>query len=734
MKELKNRFIESIILLTVFTCLAGCAQLSGLIRPPSGQPSPAVARIIERMPAENIDQGQKLSAELVALGPEAIKELCHKLVPAGKGDDNKARFALQGLSMYVSRADAENERTMYAAAIVKALQERNHPQVKAFLIGQLQLAGKRESVEPLAKFLNDKKLCEPATRALLAINSDDVCEKLLQALPKLHGKNRITVVKALGQMRCEHAVNDLLRYAKSWEPNLRRTALYSLANIGHPSACGALAKASKSKNLYERTRAASLYLLLAERLAEEGYKDQCAKICCQVIESCGKSGDDHLRTAGVAAAVSALGADGLKDISDTALRTRLEKYIGATVVAEAEGFVPLFNGIDLTGWKRHEGLPGGGPDGKWFVEDGAIVGMQDPPGKGGFLTTLQEFRDFELRLETKIEWPFDSGVFLRVGPDGKSHQVNLDYRPEGQIGRIYCPWTHGVVHQCPEGIKYFKANEWNKLRIICTGEPARIRFWLNNTLVTDFQHTLQTTSGIPQQGTIALQVHPGGEGYDKARAMFRNIFIRQIPTEDQLQESIIEQESSQGFVPLFNGKDLAGWTGAADAYYVKGKSIICRKHTKGNLYTVKEYGDFILRFEFKLTPGANNGLGIRAPLTGDAAYVGMELQILDNTADKYKNLKPWQYHGSIYGVVPAKRGYLKPVGEWNSQEVIAKGPQITVILNGQTIVDADIEKASASGTIDGTDHPGLKNPAGHIGFLGHGDEVELRNIRIKELK
>ncbi len=734
MKNLKNKLIQSIILLTVLAGLSGCTQLAALISPPSRQPSPAVARIIANMPAENIAQGRKLSAELVALGPEAIKELCQMLSPAGKGDDNKARFALQGLSMYVSRPGAENERTMYVAAIVKTVQEKNHPQVKAFLFSQLQLAGKRESVEPLAKFLNDKKLCEPATQALLAINSDRVCGKLLEALPKLRGKNRITVTKALGQLRCEHAVNDLLRYAKSWEPNLRRTALYSLANIGHPSACGALAKASKSKNLYERTRAASLYLLLAERLAEEGYKDQCAKICCQVIEASGKSGHAHLRTAAVAAAVSALGSDGLKNISNTTVRSKLEKYIGATVVAEAEGFVSLFNGIDLTGWKRHEGLPGHGTAGKWTVEDGAIVGMQDPPGKGGFLTTLQQFRDFELRLETKIDWPFDSGVFLRVGPDGKSHQVTLDYRPEGQIGRIYCPWTHGVVHQCPEGIKYFKANQWNKIRIICTGEPARIRFRLNNTLVTDFQHTVQTTSGVPQQGTIALQVHPGGKGYDKARAMFRNIFIRQILTEDQLQESIIEQESAQGFVPLFNGKDLANWTGAADAYYVRDKSIICRKHTKGNLYTAKEYGDFILRFEFKLTPGANNGLGIRTPLTGDAAYVGMELQILDNTADKYKNLKPWQYHGSIYGVAPARRGLLKPVGEWNSEEVIARGPQIKVILNGRTIVDADIEKVSVAGTIDGKDHPGLKNPAGHIGFLGHGDDVEFRNIRIKELK
>lgn len=197
-----------------------------------------------------------------------------------------------------------------------------------------------------------------------------------------------------------------------------------------------------------------------------------------------------------------------------------------------KGFESLFNGRDLTGWQRHEGLPGHEVAGKWTVEDGAIVGRQDPPGQGGFLTTLRAFRDFELRLETKIDWPFDSGVFLRTAPDGKSHQVTLDYRPGGQIGKIYCPWTQGTVHNCPEGVKYFKKDEWNSIRIICQGEPAWIRVWVNETLVTDFKHTWETTSGIPKEGTICLQVHPGGKGYDKSKAQFRDIFIREILSHD----------------------------------------------------------------------------------------------------------------------------------------------------------------------------------------------------------
>jgi hypothetical protein len=194
-----------------------------------------------------------------------------------------------------------------------------------------------------------------------------------------------------------------------------------------------------------------------------------------------------------------------------------------------------------------------------------------------------------------------------------------------------------------------------------------------------------------------------------------------------------KKEQAEGFKSLFNGKDLSGWIGATKGYVVEDGKIICPKRGGGNLYTKDEYSDFVFRLEFKLTPGANNGLGIRAPLKGDAAFVGMELQILDDTAPKYKNLRPYQFHGSIYGVVPAKRGNLKPVGEWNSQEVVAKGNRIKVTLNGTTIVDADIKKASTPKTIDGRPHPGLKRTKGHIGFLGHGSRVEVRNIRIKDL-
>jgi alpha-L-fucosidase len=188
-------------------------------------------------------------------------------------------------------------------------------------------------------------------------------------------------------------------------------------------------------------------------------------------------------------------------------------------------------------------------------------------------------------------------------------------------------------------------------------------------------------------------------------------------------------ECPEGFVPLLNGQDLDGWTGSTDGYKVVDGAIVCEGG--GNLFTEKEYANFVLRFEFKLPPGGgNNGIGIRSPLTGDPAYVGMEIQVIDNTAKKYENLKPYQFHGSVYGVVPAKRGYLKPRGEWNQEEIYAYGSHIKVTLNGQVIVDADLTNEQPK---DGRDHPGLSRASGHIGLLGHGAPVAFRNLCIKQL-
>ena len=179
-----------------------------------------------------------------------------------------------------------------------------------------------------------------------------------------------------------------------------------------------------------------------------------------------------------------------------------------------------------------------------------------------------------------------------------------------------------------------------------------------------------------------------------------------------------------GFVPLFDGKSMKGWVGNVGGYEAKDGVLTCLpgKGKGGKIFTEKEYDNFIIRFEFKLTPGANNGLALRCPLEGKPASKGFESQILDNSSKRYLNKKPFQYHGSLYKRVAARRGFLKPVGEWNRQEVILDGDRIKITLNGEVILeDKDLSRFKRPGK-------------GHIGFLGHGSKVQFRKIELKELK
>ncbi len=190
-----------------------------------------------------------------------------------------------------------------------------------------------------------------------------------------------------------------------------------------------------------------------------------------------------------------------------------------------------------------------------------------------------------------------------------------------------------------------------------------------------------------------------------------------------------------GFVPLFDGKSLQGWQPVGtvgEGYLAEDGVLICPAEGGGNLFTEREYADFVLRFEFRLQDGSNNGVGIRSPLVGDAAYQGLEIQVLDNHSPRYRDkLRPTQYHGSVYDLAPAKRGFLNPTGEWNQEEIRALGRQITVTLNGTVIVDFDLDSVTDPEVLE--KHPGVALQSGHIGFLGHGTKVEFRNIRIKEL-
>lgn len=417
-------------------------------------------------------------------------------------------------------------------------------------------------------------------------------------------------------------------------------------------------------------------------------------------------------------------------------RELLNKYL-ASMPAD-EGFVPLFNGTDLSGWHglvenpvararmRPAELANKQAEAdkrmteNWSVKDGCIWFS----GNGDNLCSTKDYGDFEMYVDWKITKKGDSGIYLRGSPQVQIWDTSrVEVGAQVGSGGLY---NNQKNESKPLVVADNPIDEWNTFRIIMTGEKVSV--WLNGILVVDnvtLENYWDRSVPIFPKGPIELQAHGN-------QLAFRDIFVREI---NENEYNLTADEKADGFVALFNGRNIDNWTGDKEAYAAEDGMIVVKqdKGTVGNLYTDKEYSDFIFRFEFQLTPAANNGIGIRAPLAGDAAYVGMEIQVLDDSAPVYANLQPYQYHGSVYGVIPSRRGFQKPLGEWNYEEISATGTHIKVTLNGTVIVDGDIAGPRDNGTMDHNNHPGLRNNSGHIGFLGHGSVVKFRNIRVKDL-
>ena len=405
------------------------------------------------------------------------------------------------------------------------------------------------------------------------------------------------------------------------------------------------------------------------------------------------------------------------------------------------GFVSLFNGKDLTGWKGLVSNPiarGKMSEAElataqqkvnesiqkdWIIKDGLLVFT----GHGDNLCTEKKYGDMEMYVDWKITEKGDAGIYLRGTP-----QVQIWDTSRREVGAQV---GSGGLYNNQKNISKpllvadNKIGEWNTFHIIMRGDKVTV--YLNGILVTDnisLENYWDRKLPLFTKEQIELQAHGTYVAY-------RNIYLRELPNESSTITQLTESEKQEGFVQLFDGTNFDNWVGNKAGYLLKNGVIEVNPEAKGggNLYTKEEFSDFIYRFEFQLTPGANNGIGIRAPLEGDAAYVGMEIQVLDSEHPMYANLKPYQYHGSVYGIVPAKRGFLKPTGEWNQEEIMIQGSKIKVTLNGTVITEADLKEATKNGTVDHNEHPGLKNTTGHIGFLGHGDVVRFKNMRIKKL-
>jgi hypothetical protein len=433
-------------------------------------------------------------------------------------------------------------------------------------------------------------------------------------------------------------------------------------------------------------------------------------------------------------------------LSDMRLLTCV--FLASLLVARAapvpEGFRPLFNGKDLEGWfgwgtEDPRKLLAMSPDDlagrmeasmedirkHWTVENGELVN----DGHGLYLSTREFFRDFELRLEYQTVPTADSGVYLRGCPQvqiwDSTLEANFKIGADKGSGGL---WNNspGAPGKDPLAKMDKPFGEWNSLRVVMAGEIVSV--WLNGGLVVDrarMENYFDRGGPLPVRGPIQLQTHGGA-------IRWRNLFIRDLAP-DAAREILTGALDEDGFEPLFNGSDLAGWQGATGGYEVKpGGILACKRGSGGPLLTEAEYGDFVFRCEFRLPPGGNNGIAVRTPAAGEPAWEGLEVQVLDDGHPKYANLKPWQVHGSIYGLVPAKTGYLYPTGEWNVQEVSFQGSKAKISVNGTVVIDVDLAKLDRA-KIDKVPK-GLDRARGHLGFAGHGDPVEFRNIRVKRLE
>lgn len=1100
--------------------------------------------LLAKLPSKDAKELDATMNEIAGLGESGLADMVAKLAAPGKGDNTGLEYAIGGFSYYVMQKGKEDWRQMAAKAYCQALEKTSDKENKAFIIKQLQNVAKDETVACLQAYLQDERLCDPAARALIKVNSAQANKALLTALQNSQGACRLSLVEALGDSRFPEAVAVITPFAGNEDPKLKKLALYALANIADPSSEAVLAKAAQEANfVYDPTNATATYLYYAQRLTETGKGAQAEKIAQTLLNAVKGENQIHTRTAalrllttiqgeksmplllqaatdknpeyraaalkfaapyvspgttemwlsklkkagpevqaeiitmlgknaaetalptvlkalkdkskevkiasigaagrlgqdqvlpqllelmkkstaeeiaalqqalltmkgnnvvsGVADAlpkmpagaqaslISVLGAraahERVNDIfsfvknSDTTVRmaalkalsstvakenlpqlftllnetsqpeevqavqqaviaaTRdsgdqaqqatlilqqmekvsvdkkpmyfpvlasiggkksldavakafasgdaatktaavnalskwtdamaagelyrisqqstesayldqaLKGYINAIKIApyaadqkllmlrnamgvaktaeqkklilhevernktfpallfagkylddsdlqqesaqavmnialsdnqayygtivkellnktiqvlkgqdseyqkesvrkfisempEGEGFVSLFNGKDLTGWKGlvADPIKRSKMDAKtlakeqekadeemrtgWKVENGELLFT----GKGNNLATVKKYGDVEMLVDWKIyddgHKDGDAGIYLRGMPQVQIWDTSR-VKDGAQVG------SGGLYNNQKNESKPLKVadnplGEWNTFRILMKGD--RVTVYLNGELVTDnvvLENYWDRNLAILAEEQIELQAHG-------SRVAYRDIYVREIPRPKPYE--LTAAEKKEGFKILFDGTNMHSWMGNTTDYVIEDGTIAIYpdRGGKGNLYTKDQYSDFAFRFEFKLTPGANNGLGIRAPLEGDAAYTGMELQILDNEADMYKTLHPYQYHGSVYGVIAAKRGYLKPVGEWNEQEVIVKGPKIKVILNGTTILDGDLTEARKKGTADGKDHPGIHRASGYIGFLGHGNVLWFRNIRIKDM-
>ncbi len=684
----------------------------------------AITKTIEVFPYQHSTEINSSITTMKSWGKNEWKQLVQLL-----NDDSLKLKSSYALNAFVNEASLNIELKKQTATLLASVYSAASSfYAKEILIKQLALLGEDASIKLLSKLLKDETFGGNAARALASIHSQASIAALTNALGNAKGDNKKHIQAALDN------VHFVLPEIKIVTPVKEK----AISNAQHLLLLqDKMEKASnpiqKRKLLAEAEHLPGFgsFMFVSKFLNDAETNQDAARIVCKLAMS-----DKNIRGADVRAALEKA-IDLLHGEDSAILVSKTNAYL--KLLPYDYGFVNLFNGKDLTNWKAlvdnpiarakmsdaalqaAEKIANEKTKGDWIAKDGLLIFT----GHGDNLATEKKYGDFEMYVDWKITAQGDAGIYLRGTPqvqiwDTSRHDVGA----EVGSGGLYNNQKHVSK---PLVVADNKIGEWNTFHIIMKGEKVTV--YLNGILVTDnivlenyWDHNLP----IFTKEQIELQAHGTYVAY-------RNIYVKELPTATAV--NISEEEQKQGFISLFDGTTIEQWTGNTSGYLVKEGSLMVNPEegSGGNLYTKEEYDNFIYRFEFQLTPGSNNGIGVHAPLEGDAAYVGMEIQVLDSEHPMYAKLQPYQYHGSVYGVIPAKRGYLKPTGEWNQEEIMVNGSKIKVTLNGTVIVDGDYAAASINGTMDHNQHPGLARTTGHLGFLGHGDVVRFKNMRVKKI-
>jgi hypothetical protein len=693
----------------------------------------SVKNTINSFPYQRPSETDTAITSMHTWGKSEWKQLVHLL-----NDDSLKLKPTYALNAYINDASlnaalkqqvAENLVAVYGAA--KTFYARE------FMIKQLGLLGDDAAIKLLSSLLKNETFSGSAARALESIHTAAAKQALTKALKSVSIENAKHIQAALDNFNFKLPE---IKIASAPKQNATTPAQQLL--LLEDRMTKASTRLEKRRVLHEASLIPGFasFMLVSKALTDETINKEAAVMLARLALA-----DKNIRGPEVRASLEkAVGLipSAIIGMESPLLLTKLKQHLKN--LPYDNGFLRLFNGKDLTGWKglvmnpiarakmsdsalkAAEQKANENIKNDWIVKDGILVFT----GHGDNLVTEKKYGDFEMYVDWKITESGDAGIYLRGSPQVQIWDTSRrEVGAQVGSGGLY----NNIKNQSkPLVVADNKIGDWNNFHIIMKG--AAVTVYLNGVLVTDeviLENYWDRKSPIFAKEQIELQAHGTYVAY-------RNIYIREIPTEER--SSLTEEEKNQGFVSLFDGTNLDSWTGNTSGYLIEEGVVVVHPDKAGlggggNLYTKEEFADFIYRFDFQLTPGANNGIGVHAPLEGDAAYVGMEIQVLDTEAEIYKNppILPYQTHGSVYGVIPAKRGFLKPTGEWNQEEIMVKGTQIKVTLNGTVILEGDYAAASKNGTLDHKEHPGLLRTTGHIGFLGHGDVLRFKNMRVKVL-